>query len=251
MSFQFSPFFSDSVKEVKDLADPFLKENGLNYFQYGSFYADNSATHLVTHQDFVQERANNQRRVASHIDVDLIDRDLYMFFWNESLPLYDTNLARDFDLDKGLCFVERFQDHYNLIAFASSVSENPLNFYLNNKGKLLRFISEFKDKGSDLLKKAYDNRYTLPGEFQDENKDKLILGKDFKKECVYNGLRFHLTKRELDCLRLFCFGMTLNHVGETLEISPRTVETYLNRVKSKAGILARKELFDFSQTLTF
>lgn len=38
--------------------------------------------------------------------------------------------------------------------------------------------------------------------------------------------------------------MTLKHVGERLELSPRTVETYLNRVKNKAGIISRKELFD-------
>ena len=242
MSIKFDPFFSESEKDVRDLSRDFLTKNGLNYFQYATIYEDNTSRHLVTHQDFIQERANRERRVLSHTTPDLINRNTYMFLWNESLPVEDTNLAREFNLDKGICLVERFKSHYNLIAFASPSSNDPLNFYLNNKGKLLNFISEFKDKASHLLDKSYENRYTLPESYQDKNKDQLILGKNFKRSFIHNEVQFFLSEREFSCLNLFSKGFTMNIIGEALELSPRTVETYLNRVREKSGILSRKEL---------
>jgi LuxR family transcriptional activator of conjugal transfer of Ti plasmids len=51
-----------------------------------------------------------------------------------------------------------------------------------------------------------------------------------------------ITKREYDCLHLTLRGQSARAVGESLGISQRTVEEYLNNVKRKLGVHSKSEL---------
>lgn len=58
-----------------------------------------------------------------------------------------------------------------------------------------------------------------------DNKGRIVLGSDF-----YN---VHLTKRETDVLKLVLQGFSAKRIGFLLKLSPRTVETYIDILKSK------------------
>ncbi len=51
-----------------------------------------------------------------------------------------------------------------------------------------------------------------------------------------------ISKKEYDCLSLLAHGVQLKFIAEELNISLRTVETYLERLKKKLNILSRNEL---------
>lgn len=245
MSIIIDPYFFAATAEVNLLANRFLKESGLNYFQYCSVFNDDTSFFLVTRPDFAKKRVTAKRRILSHFDKTQLNEHLYMFLWNDSLPKEDTDMAREFGLDNGLCFVERFKDHYNLIAFAAPVGSNINNFYLNNVGKLWRFICEFKDLGASVLQKAYDRRFAVPEFHSDVNREKLFLAKEQKLVASHNGVNMALSAMEFKCLQLAAAGQTLRGISAQLDISARTVETYLNRVKAKAGLATKSELIGF------
>jgi DNA-binding NarL/FixJ family response regulator len=55
-----------------------------------------------------------------------------------------------------------------------------------------------------------------------------------------------LTQRERDVLRLVAGGYSAPEIGEQLFISPKTVDTYKQRVNEKLGISHRSEYVDFA-----
>ena len=51
-----------------------------------------------------------------------------------------------------------------------------------------------------------------------------------------------LSARELECARLVAKGFSNKEVGQLLEISPWTVNTYLRRIFAKLGVTSRAEM---------
>ena len=49
-----------------------------------------------------------------------------------------------------------------------------------------------------------------------------------------------LSPRELDALRLYASGLTLNSVARRMDISPHTAKEYLDRVRTKYGHIGRE-----------
>ena len=233
----------DAQKDVKSIAQNFFKKSGLNYFQYSSVFKDDRHFFLVTHGDFVSARIRAKRRILSHITKELLHKNLYMFLWNESLPQDDTNMAREYGIDNGLCFVERFKEHYNLIAFAAPLGYPIHNFYLNNIGEMIRFIREFEHRGKVLLEQAQKNKFWIPERLNDVNRS-AIFAKAKNKTIVLNGLSFSLSRQELACLTLLSKGFSMQGISSSLTISPRTVETYLNRIKDKTSNNKKQELVE-------
>lgn len=65
---------------------------------------------------------------------------------------------------------------------------------------------------------------------------RLHLGEAFRNE--------YLTKREADVLKHLSLGKTAKSVGRDLNISFRTVETYIDTIKSKLGVSSKREIIE-------
>jgi DNA-binding NarL/FixJ family response regulator len=79
-----------------------------------------------------------------------------------------------------------------------------------------------------------------------------VLAKGIKKkdEHADERARFEkLTDRERDVLRLIAEGYTAPEIGEKLHISPKTVDTYKQRINEKLGLTHRAEYVKFALKL--
>jgi DNA-binding NarL/FixJ family response regulator len=75
----------------------------------------------------------------------------------------------------------------------------------------------------------------------------LIKGLTKKDPAQVDRDRYNaLTQRERDVLRLVAQGFSAPEIGEQLFISPKTVDTYKQRVNEKLGISHRSEYVDFA-----
>ncbi len=54
-----------------------------------------------------------------------------------------------------------------------------------------------------------------------------------------------LTERESDCIFYLLRGNTIKQIGRCLDISPRTVETYLEKIKNKLGCSHKSEIIEY------
>lgn len=243
MTIEIPRFFAESERSMDELASPFLKKHGLNYFQYARVFKDGSTTLLSNRHDFVMARVHKKRRVLSSVNKEQVDMQSYSFLWNGNLPDEDTNMAREHNIDNGLCFVERNLDSYSLIAFGAPVKEKKiLDFYINKVGTLKNFILEFSEKAKDLISQSDKNRVYLPKALQDVNQELLFWKKNKSIQFSNANISIHLSYREFECLKFCAQGKTLAEIAAQLNLSVRTVETYLERTKNKVGLSKKSEL---------
>ena len=247
MSVIIPDFFYDVSRDVRELSESFTRKHALSYFQYCTVYDDGSHSFLVNRPDFIQARYAGKRPVLSSVSTEQKEMKNYVFLWNETLPEVDTNLAREFGIDHGLCFVRRFPDRYQLIAFAAAPERKEImSFYLNHREELEGFISDFAEKGQKLIQDADRLRFQLSPEFKDRNEHELYWKQRGAFLPEASGLV--LSSREQNCLDYIGDGYTLREIAEFLEISPRTVETYVERLKSKLGVYKKSELVRLVRT---
>jgi DNA-binding NarL/FixJ family response regulator len=57
-----------------------------------------------------------------------------------------------------------------------------------------------------------------------------------------NDKDIKLTKRELDVLKCLLTGCTVKEAARDIELSPKTVEHYLDNIKAKIGANKKSEL---------
>jgi DNA-binding response OmpR family regulator len=58
-----------------------------------------------------------------------------------------------------------------------------------------------------------------------------------------------LTKRETQVIEMFSSGATPSEIGESLFISPKTVETHLENIRGKVGARSRSEAIEMAGSL--
>lgn len=241
-------FFYDIQNDINEITKHFLQKHRLNFFQFGRIFSDGSVSFLVNNVDFIKNRVKHNRGPKSHINSEQLDKQSYFFLWNGNLCDFDTNLARELNIDNGLCFVQRFQNYYNLIAFGAPIKEkNIVNFYLNNLGLLKNFIDEFQDTAKEIIFQADKKRIFLTPDLMDPNTKKLLWSKNKKFQFDYNNIHITLSFREWECLNLLSRGNSIKNIALKFKLSPRTVETYLARLKNKIGLSNKSEILSLFQ----
>lgn len=53
---------------------------------------------------------------------------------------------------------------------------------------------------------------------------------------------FHLSERERECIQYLCSGFSIKQIARKLNVSPRTIETYIERSKNKLGCVNKADL---------
>jgi len=77
---------------------------------------------------------------------------------------------------------------------------------------------------------------------------RLTFAKPSMPEMVYRKRDASLTDREKDVLKLYALGGTYEDIGEKLEISPKTVGSYLQRVREKCRAKTRADVIKFAMS---
>lgn len=138
-------------------------------------------------------------------------------------------------------------------------NEKIIDFYINHKELLQRFIYYFRDKLHD--KNIKEIPYTAPNAFYrafyncNEGKtrqtqeafliDKFIKQTNIEKFYLMTHDIF-ISKREMECLYYLSLGKSAKEIGRILKISPRTVESYLINIRRKVGLNTKNELISLS-----
>lgn len=130
-------------------------------------------------------------------------------------------------------------------------------FYLRNTDVLTKFILYFKQYSSSFLdhfnkkdfaifNKGFDfsTAEFLPEEYYAVSH---FLQDLSHKALNINGSFIKFSSREIECLNNLCFGKTSKEIAKTLNISPRTVESHINKIKLKTGYYSKSDLIKLFQ----
>ena len=159
-----------------------------------------------------------------------------------------------------LVFIQKSSDAVELFAFSAKFKSLEGSRKLFNEESLMqKFMAYFKQETRLLL--AQQEPYSLPS----VRGDAFLQGEDLSPSMsVSQRLSFlsgiddslpyeeieKLSRREKQCVDYLGRGNSLPAIAKYLELSPRTVEHYLENVKNKLGVYTRQELLQMSQSLS-
>jgi DNA-binding CsgD family transcriptional regulator len=166
-----------------------------------------------------------------------------------------SNDAREFfNVDNRLDIVTHHGEYYEVFGFGSNRGNTKiLDLYLNKIETLKQFTFYFKEMAGPLLKESQkpENRLLIDNIKIYKNIEKGLTtdSNSSKKLSIFNIRQFKfsnfsLSKRELETLALTLRGRSAAEISSILNISPKTVESYLENAKHKFRCANRAELFD-------
>ncbi len=227
--------------KIQEISQHFLNSFGFHYFQYLRCFADGSVSLLTNNTsafEYFQE-VGDRPAVYSSFE----DAPSYWFLWDEKLPETPVKIVREkFKIHNGLTYVRRTKNYYDMIAVAlPKEQENPGTFYLNKLKAIEEFIHEFDRDNKDLIQLVTKNPIALPEKFRDQNYQTMCLNNG---KIVIHGKygESYITPQELASARLLSQGYSYKEAARTLDLSSRTVETYVQRIKHRTGFDTLREL---------
>lgn len=232
------PVFT-SAQFIQEHSCETLEKLKINYFQYVRCYADGSFTLLTNSTKVLEELIQLKYPTLSHYDEALEKTPTYNFLWEETLPEKPVRDVREkYNFHNGLTIMQRHQKYYDMIGFAMPAEiSNKNTFYLNYLNILKEFAEDFMKERQELFRHLDDHRILPPEEYKDPNRHILCLPKTGEISDL-----IPLSKQETECLNLLKKGYTYKHIALKLNISPRTVETYIYRIKEKTGLTSKQDL---------
>ena len=157
------------------------------------------------------------------------------------------------DACDGMLLLMRDENHPAAIEFLrSAVSKLDAHHYPDHASRVRRALAQaYRDSGdrdSALreLRTAHDafTRLGAAGQLEKVRHELRKLGSRPPGKKAQHGIG-SLTGREVEIARLVALHKTNPEIGETLDISARTVSTHLSNIFAKTGVKSRAELADY------
>lgn len=219
--------------DVSELSKP-LHHLGITYFSYTKSYKTGERVYLTNSprrlEVYFAEKDYLLGNTESHPD----SYQPQTVFWSTLPNQYLYDKCRMMDIDYGIFMIEPNIDYCEYYGFATTVN-NPMivNTYLSYFGLLKQFTSYFKEKARGLIKEVEKSKLTIP--FYKNTLDIMsnCNGIDAGKKIIITEHNIKLSKRQIECAGLLLKGLTANEISSLLNLSPRTIETYIDNIKSK------------------
>lgn len=235
----------DMLEVSKSLRDKF----GITYFAHVISFHDGKIAALISNHEVAIHWVVNQYAIPgnNHQGANLPSGYYLVSYMGDLYPKeYQETLLKLFNVDHMLLIVDSNPLYVDIFSFATEPDNFKIvNFYLNNINVLKSFILHYKEKCKKLINKAMKECVLLPPA-------SLIVPNPTTHEIDFENLPnkvqlthdISLTKREIECLLLVSKGKTAKEVAKIMKISPRTVEFFINKCKSKLGCQFKSNLIE-------
>jgi DNA-binding CsgD family transcriptional regulator len=238
--------YNNSILPVlKGLSHILLKEFNITTFSYLKFLKNGQMIHISNQKKWLEYYVNN----ALYNDTKRYTREIRMVQRKEKkfflrLPTNNYSFEKimhDFGLCYGISFYQEFDDYVEMFGFATdSTNSNIMELYINDIEFLKRFSIFFKDKGKELIDHNDKEKLITPDNspnwvqplLTQGDRQRFLMGTATKHFPI--SANTFLSLREAQCLYYSLKGSCTKNTARKLNISPRTVESYLSQVKVKS-----------------
>ena len=253
--------YNETVAEqLRNICSPVFENFGIKNFNYNKMFFDgrsilNLSTNMDWNKYFFSQMDKNGELFQKAVN-SIPKEGFYYFLWPITKRKEDHILSAYYDLNMrwGLTIYRRGRKFIEAWNFTTNQeNEQFLRIFVNHRNILERFIPYFNERASDIIN-LYPNKNLFifkekhNHELTESNLSKNCLDKFIEQTPIKKyPLRcktgqIYLSKRESECLFQLSLGKTAKEIGRLLNLSPRTVEFYINNIKEKTGCRTRTEL---------
>lgn len=231
-----------SSLDTLDICKPLFDKFDLNAFSYSRVFNDGTRSELWTDAAAFEHTFYKARYiVGAYTPQYFKNKERYSFLKNK-IETYPSDIKeryrkqlidqRDY-FSHDHCFViinhqEKLCEYF--IFYAPTSNDMAINCYLNNISEFEEFCKYFLQKAEKLIIAADEHR--IPGA-------EIVMITKFEDHARRKQA---MTSREKEIARLLVTGATIKDVGVALKISPRTVESHVERMKIKYGCTRKSSL---------
>lgn len=245
-------------QRLLNITAPLLQNFGINYFCYQHVSFDGAWTLVGNNPDWLMFSGENSyyRIDPSLVDPAIMQSGVCFPATHQHREFQDTLVkqASDrFDLHHALAIIEKTElgcDYYFL--GAPKQHHGAINVYINHLNLLKKdFASYFRYETLPLLKNIDDHavdlkslkkeHYTKPSHPLSPLLEQALSSHHFLED-INVRQKIFLTPREKECLHWYRLGKTAKETARILNLSPRTVEGYLDNIKRKFGCRYKRDL---------
>jgi DNA-binding CsgD family transcriptional regulator len=248
-----------SSAKVEEICSP-LSNIGINCFRYMRLYKDCSYLLLMNgFSDFLYDSLKNMDDLGNiwGTSIGHVKNGFEPFFlhWPQDGFLKDVNmrLFHKHQVWNGASLIYRYENYIDIVSFALGLSyEDNCGLLINNRDFLKTFTNYFREKASDLLEtRDRSNIAVFKNKFDTNYKPNIMLEKaknfelKLKTQQTQRFKDLNISPRELQCLELLSHGKTAKEIAQNIQISHRTVESYLANLKTRINCNYKSELIEF------
>lgn len=251
--------FLENAAYIDEILTP-LKRFGITTLSLSRVYLDYTQIYLSNNPAWVADYYQHQF-YGNFISCPLASYTSGVLAWPQNSPMEVFKLARErYDSDNGITLIKKQLEFTDFYFFSGSTSNTELiHFYHNHLEIMETFIRYFQDRASKILKQATKHRVQLPsGNFIepatgaindpfDSNEIhaslyEMHLSKYYLQHPDHTGIK--LSGRELDCIFALNKGYSAKSIAKSLNLSNRTVETYIDSVRNKLSCNSKHDILD-------
>ncbi|MCI5057562.1 MAG: LuxR C-terminal-related transcriptional regulator [Flavobacteriales bacterium] len=231
--------------EINEICQPLFSNTDIGFFEFIRSQNDGSYITYCSSLDWLDHYFKEElhKDTCFHGKADNYKKS---YILTENLK-HSQNIVKDckeqFKINNCLAVVCPCEKHVDTFLFGSETEDKRIyDFYFNNIDLLDRFIYYFYDTASTLIDRHAKDRYKFPHNSSSVIKEELSSFErkvGLKRSLEVNNYNLQgicdcsLSKREVECLYWLEQGKTSDEIGIILNISGRTVESHLSRIKKK------------------
>jgi DNA-binding CsgD family transcriptional regulator len=218
---------------------------------YTRIYPDGTIISLASDAPWSEFYFNNleSRAYQSHDVVDLCFANKGASLWALSPQNQIWQDARHFGYGNGITISKDTKDFREYIGFYTAADNHSINhFYINNLDKIINMRAHFLSQASDLLQNAEKERPLLARAIfpSDLNHQQSVSEKRGVESLVIthrnSGTLIDLPPQRRQCLAHLAEGKSSKQIARTMNLSPRTVDHYLQMLRQELGCRSSREL---------
>lgn len=242
---------------------PLFTNSLISTFGYRKFFPNGSYLALCTRNDWQEYYFHNvsDPGIAFGNAISAVQLNKFTYFLWPNDHNDDTLLKAlwDFDIWNGVTVYYKTTEYVESFAFTGKKDDMQLhNFFINNVKLIEKYIEHFKEAAKEFIKPDKNNLAKFKNimdmnlqpksERIEKNLELKILDNNANLLLDKQGQLIRLSKREEACLDLLSKGQTCKSIARALNISARTVETYINSIKFKTNTNCKLELLSLYYT---
>lgn len=250
---------SQHLTEICQCLEPF----GIHHFTYIKQYKNGSRISLSNKPEWIADYYNLKLYESSLFEDPFIGPKTSFNVWFGDYDLSVYLHGRDYYNTMHAISITRVSQNYCESFLFSTTPDNPeaIHYLSNNRDILYHFILYFKDKGKKILQLAEKNKIlfekmtsdTSSSKYSDKNwiNEMDRQKKNFFENITLSQIKLNITSNEIkiSSREIECIHHLLNHkssrqTAEIMNISPRTVETYLENIKNKLLCESKADLIE-------